>query len=50
MKKFLLIFVLATSAANAQWKPDRADYEVLSDGNFYKTDAAQIHDLVLVVG
>jgi hypothetical protein len=37
MKKFLLIFVLATSAANAQWKPDRADYEVLSDGNFYTT-------------
>jgi hypothetical protein len=37
MKKLLLIFVLATSAANAQWKPDRADYEVLSDGNFYTT-------------
>lgn len=37
MKKLLLIFVLATSAANAQWKPDRADYEVLNDGNFYTT-------------
>jgi hypothetical protein len=37
MKKILLIFVLATSTANAQWKPDRADYEVLSDGNFYTT-------------
>ena len=37
MKKLLLIFVLATSAANAQWKPDRADYEVLSEGNFYTT-------------
>jgi hypothetical protein len=37
MKKLLLIFVLVTSAANAQWKPDRADYEVLNDGNFYTT-------------
>ena len=37
MKKLLLIFVLATSTAYAQWKPDRADYEVLNDGNFYTT-------------
>jgi hypothetical protein len=37
MKQILLIFLLCTGAANAQWKPDRADYEVLSDGNFYTT-------------
>jgi hypothetical protein len=37
MKKLLLILVLATSVAHAQWEPDRADYEVLSDGNFYTT-------------
>lgn len=37
MKKLLLILVLTASTANAQWKPDRADYEVLNDGNFYTT-------------
>ncbi|MFM6934468.1 MAG: hypothetical protein ACKOXP_03430 [Flavobacteriales bacterium] len=37
MKKLLLIFVLTASTANAQWKTDRADYEVLNDGNFYTT-------------
>jgi len=37
MKKFLLIFVLTSSIANAQWKPDRADYEVLKEGNFWTT-------------
>jgi hypothetical protein len=37
MKKLLLIFVLTSNLANAQWKADRADYEILSDGNFYTT-------------
>lgn len=37
MKKLLLIFTLTTSIVSAQWKPDRADYEVLSNGNFYTT-------------
>ena len=37
MKKLLLILVLTASTAHAQWKPDRADYEVLNDGNFYTT-------------
>jgi hypothetical protein len=37
MKKFLLIFVLTSSIANAQWKPDRADYNQLSAGNFWTT-------------
>jgi hypothetical protein len=37
MKKLLLILVLTASTANAQWKPDRPDYEVLNDGNFYTT-------------
>jgi hypothetical protein len=37
MKKLLLIFALTSSIANAQWVPDRADYEVLSEGNFYTT-------------
>jgi hypothetical protein len=37
MKKILLILLLTVSTAHAQWKPDRADYEVLNDGNFYTT-------------
>ncbi|MFN5311547.1 MAG: hypothetical protein ACK5AU_03430 [Flavobacteriales bacterium] len=37
MKKLLLFLVLTASTAHAQWKPDRADYEVLNDGNFYTT-------------
>ena len=37
MKKLLLILVLTASTAHAQWKPDKADYEVLNDGNFYTT-------------
>jgi len=37
MKKFLLIFVMTSSIANAQWKPDRADYNQLSAGNFWTT-------------
>ena len=37
MKKILLIFALTASSANAQWVPDRPEYEVLSDGNFYTT-------------
>jgi hypothetical protein len=37
MKKLLLILVLTASTAHAQWKLDRADYEVLNDGNFYTT-------------
>jgi len=37
MKKLLLILVLTASTAHAQWKPDRADYEILNDGNFYTT-------------
>ena len=35
MKKLLLILVLTASTAHAQWKPDRPDYEVVRDGNFY---------------
>lgn len=32
-----IMFMLLTMSVSAQWKPDRADYEVLSDGNFYTT-------------
>lgn len=34
---FCLGMLTFASAISAQWKPDRADYEVLSDGNFYTT-------------
>ena len=37
MKKLLLIFVLSTGIAYAQWIPDRADYEVIRAGNFWTT-------------
>ena len=37
MKKLLLIFVLSTGIANAQWVPDREEYEVLNEGNFFTT-------------
>jgi hypothetical protein len=37
MKKLLLIFVLSSGVANAQWVPDRPDYEVLRAGNFWAT-------------
>lgn len=32
-----IMFMLLTMSVSAQWKPDRSDYEVLSDGNFYTT-------------
>jgi hypothetical protein len=34
---FALGMLTLASAICAQWKPDRADYEVLNDGNFYTT-------------
>lgn len=34
---FCLGMLTFASAISAQWKPDRPDYEVLSDGNFYTT-------------
>jgi len=34
---FALGMMTLASAISAQWKPDRTDYEVLSDGNFYTT-------------
>lgn len=34
---FCLGMLTFASAISAQWKPDRADYEVLSSGNFYTT-------------
>lgn len=34
---FMFGMMTFASAISAQWKPDRADYEVLSDGNFYTT-------------
>lgn len=34
---FMLGMMTFASAISAQWKPDRSDYEVLSDGNFYTT-------------
>lgn len=34
---FCLGMLTFASAISAQWKPDRYDYEVLSDGNFYTT-------------
>lgn len=34
---FMLGMMTFASAISAQWKPDRPDYEVLSDGNFYTT-------------
>ena len=37
MKKFLLIFLLASGSSNARWRPDRADYQILNDGNFWTT-------------
>ena len=37
MKKLFLIFVLSTGIANAQWVPDREEYEVLNEGNFFTT-------------
>ena len=38
MKKLLLIFALYTGIANAQWVPDREEYEVLNEGNFFTTE------------
>ena len=32
-----IMFMMLSMSVSAQWKPDRADYEVLSDGNFYTT-------------
>jgi hypothetical protein len=32
-----IMFMLLSMSVSAQWKPDRPDYEVLSDGNFYTT-------------
>ena len=32
---FMLGMITFASAISAQWVPDRPDYEVLSDGNFY---------------
>lgn len=32
-----IMFMLLTMSVSAQWRPDRHDYEVLSDGNFYTT-------------
>lgn len=34
---FCLGMLTFASAISAQWKPDRDEYEVLSDGNFYTT-------------
>jgi hypothetical protein len=34
---FALGMLTLASAICAQWKPDRPDYEVLNDGNFYTT-------------
>lgn len=34
---FALGMLTLASAISAQWKPDRPDYEVLNDGNFYTT-------------
>ena len=34
---FALGMMTLASLISAQWKPDRPDYEVLSDGNFYTT-------------
>ena len=36
---FMLGMMTFASAISAQWVPDRPDYEVLSDGNFYTTAA-----------
>lgn len=33
----LMMFSLLSMSVGAQWRPDRPDYEVLSDGNFYTT-------------
>jgi hypothetical protein len=41
MKKLLLIFVFSTGITYAQWVPDRADYEVISEGNF----STSAHDM-----
>ena len=30
-----IMFMLLTMSVSAQWIPDRPDYEVVSDGNFY---------------
>lgn len=38
---FCLGMLTFASAISAQWKPDRDDYEVLSDGNFY----TKAHDM-----
>ena len=32
-----IMFMLLAMSVSAQWEPDRDDYEVLSDGNFYTT-------------
>ena len=32
-----IMFMLLSMSVSAQWKPDRPDYEVLNDGNFYTT-------------
>ena len=47
MKKILLILLLTAGTAQAQWKPDRADYEVLNDGNFYTT-AHDMHTAIAI--
>lgn len=47
MKKILLILLLSAGTAQAQWKPDRADYEVLNDGNFYTT-AHDMHTAISI--
>lgn len=33
----LMMFMLLSLSVSAQWVPDRPDYEVLSEGNFYTT-------------
>ena len=47
MKKLLLIFVLTTSVANAQWKPDKSEYNELSAGNFWAT-APDMHTALAI--
>lgn len=34
----VMMFTLLSLSVSAQWVPDRPDYNVLSDGNFYKSE------------
>lgn len=34
----LMMFTLLSLSVSAQWIPDRPDYNVLSEGNFYKSE------------